>query len=135
MTSYARARAIPRLPHELFCQGTRGFAAYQQQGRRWYERSEGLDDLDRMFALLRDEPLPAALGGLDGKVMIGLEAGRERRAGRKSLLLAFVVAGGVGLWGGLSGGSMPGAGREPAYPHEEALLGLPAEAPSHLLAS
>ncbi|MEZ0133028.1 MULTISPECIES: hypothetical protein [Novosphingobium] len=94
-----------------------------------------MDDLDRMFAQLRDEPVPMALGTLDGKVMAGLAAGRERWALHRSLLLACVVAGGVGLWGGLSGSAGPDGAREHAYVHEDTLLGLPAAAPSHLLVS
>lgn len=87
-----------------------------------------MDDLDRMFAQLRDEPVPEALDGLDGGVMAGLTAGRERQAGRRTLLLACVVAAGVGLWGGL-------AGPAPAHARDRTLLALPDAAPSHLLGS
>ncbi|MEE4451045.1 hypothetical protein [Novosphingobium resinovorum] len=88
------------------------------------------DDLDRMFARLRDGPVPAALDGLDGEVMAGLAAGRERLAGRRTLLLACIVAAGVGLWGGLAGPSPA-----QAHDHDRTLLALPDAAPSHLLGS
>jgi hypothetical protein len=87
-----------------------------------------MDDLDRMFARLRAEPPPGALGALEEGVMAGLVTGRERLAGRKAMGLACGVAAVVGLWGGLSG-SAAGNG------HEQALLDLPAAAPSQLLAS
>ncbi|WP_232495223.1 hypothetical protein [Novosphingobium kaempferiae] len=87
-----------------------------------------MEDLDRMFARLRDEPMPEAFGGLDGGVIAGLAAGRERLAGRRTLMLACVVAAGVGLWGGL-------VGPMPARAHDRSLLALPATAPSHLLGS
>ena len=87
-----------------------------------------MDDLDRMFAQLRGEPTPGALDILDGGVMAGLAAGRERLAARRTLVLACVVAAGVGLWGGL-------AGPAPAQAHDRSLLALPAAAPSHLLGS
>lgn len=90
-----------------------------------------MNDLDPVLALLRDEPAPEALHGIDGAIMAGLALGRERQRGRRALVLACGVAAVVGLWGGLSGG----LDRNRAYAHEEALLGLPAAAPSHLLAS
>lgn len=87
-----------------------------------------MDDLDRILAGLRDEPAPEALAALGGPVMAGLASGRERMAGRRTLLLAGVVAAGVGLWGGL-------AGPAPARAHDRSLLALPEAAPSHLLGS
>jgi hypothetical protein len=91
-----------------------------------------MNDVDHMIARLRGEPLPASLGALDDAVMSGLVAGRERLAGRRALGLACCVAAVVGLWGGLWGG-LSGAG--PEHGHDDLLLGLPAAAPSHLLAS
>ncbi len=85
-----------------------------------------MDDLERMFAHMREEPLPAALGALEEPVMAGVAAGRERRSSQRTLMLACVVAAGVGLWGGLAG---PG----PAQDRDASLLALPAAAPSHLL--
>lgn len=87
-----------------------------------------MDDLDHLFARMRAEPLPAALDALDGNVMAGFAAGRERRTGRKAIGLACAVAAVVGLWGGLSG-------PVPETAHDRTLLALPDAAPSHLLES
>lgn len=91
-----------------------------------------MNEVDQMFALLRGEPLPGALGGIDGAVMTGLASGRERRAVRRGLVLACSVAAVVGLWGGLA---LPVPAFERDHGHGEPLLGMPAAAPSHLLAS
>ena len=87
-----------------------------------------MDDVDRFIAQLRDEPVPAGLGAIEGPVMDGLFAARERLVARRGIVLACAVAGVIGLWGGLA---LPGA---PSV-HEDPLLGLPAAAPSHLLVS
>lgn len=91
-----------------------------------------MNDLDRMLERLREEPSPNALGGLDGAVIAGLADARMRLAGRaverRTLALACGVAAVVGLWGGLSGS-------DAVDTHREALLDVPATAPSHLLAS
>ncbi len=91
-----------------------------------------MDDLDRMLALMRAQPLPGALESLDGPVMAGLTLSRERQAERKALGLAYGVAALVGLGGGLSGSHVEAraAGGEAA-----GLLALPAAAPSRLLTS
>ncbi|MFC0684958.1 hypothetical protein [Novosphingobium clariflavum] len=91
-----------------------------------------MNEVDQMFALLRGEPLPGALGGIDGAVMAGLASGRERRAVRRGLALACSVAAVVGLWGGLA---LPVPAFERDHGYGEPLLGMPAAAPSHLLAS
>mgnify|MGYP007086363428 CR=1 FL=1 len=91
-----------------------------------------MNEVDQMFALLRGEPVPGALGGIDGAVMAGLASGRERLATRRGLVLACGVAAVVGLWGGLA---LPVAVPERDHAHAEPLLGMPAAAPSHLLAS
>lgn len=91
-----------------------------------------MNDLDQTLARLRGEPLPDALGMLDDAVMAGFVDARARLAGRsverRTIALACTVAAVVGLWGGL-------AGSRSADTHREALLDVPAAAPSHLLAS
>lgn len=91
-----------------------------------------MNEVDDMLSLLRGEPLPGALGTMDGAVMAGLAAGRERLAGRRGMALACGVAAVVGLWGGLS---LPTASSQPRHAQVEPLLGMPSSAPSHLLAS
>ncbi|MFT4053706.1 MAG: hypothetical protein QM681_04300 [Novosphingobium sp.] len=87
-----------------------------------------MDNLDRIFAQVRDEPMPAGLSAIDDGVMAGLASGRERLAARRTLMLACIVAGGVGLWGGL-------VGPAPVQADDGSLLAVPAAAPSHLLGS
>jgi len=98
-----------------------------------------MNEVDEMFALLRGEPLPGKLDAIDGAVMAGLAAGRERVLARRGLALACGVAAVVGLWGGLSQPlSGSGHAQDRAHSHGEPLLGglagTPASAPSHLLA-
>jgi hypothetical protein len=85
-----------------------------------------MNDVDEMLSMLRGEPLPAALGTIDGPVLAGFAAGREQRTGRRSLALACAVAAVVGLWGGFSA---------PERAPDRSLLAIPAAAPSHLLAA
>ncbi|AIT82330.1 hypothetical protein [Novosphingobium pentaromativorans] len=87
-----------------------------------------MDDLDRIIAQLREEPVPERLDAMEGSVMAGLTAARERLVARRGIVLGCAVAGLIGLWGGLA---LPGT----QSVHEDPLLGLPAAAPSHLLAS
>lgn len=83
-------------------------------------------ELDTALAALRDRPMPEALDGIGQPVMSGLAALRERQTSLRSLSLACVVAGLVGLW---AGGVTP-----PTSPQRvESLLGMPAAAPSSLL--
>lgn len=91
-----------------------------------------MQDMDRLFGMMRGEPLPDALGAMDGAVMAGLNAGRARRAARRGLALACAVGAAVGLWGGLA---LPTAMTGRDDPGEWVLLGVPAAAPSHLLES
>lgn len=91
-----------------------------------------MNEVDEIFALLRGEPLPAELGTIDGAVMTGLAAGRESRTGRRGMALACGVAAVVGLGGGLA---LPVSASQRDHGHVEPLLGMPAAAPSHLLAS
>lgn len=89
-----------------------------------------MNDVDEMLSMLRGEPLPAALGTIDGPVLAAFVAGRERATGRRSLALACAVAAVVGLWGGLGGGFSA-----PERAPDRSLLAIPAAAPSHLLAA
>ncbi len=96
-----------------------------------------MTDLDDKLALLRGEPAPVALSAMGGAVIAGVAAGQERRRGRRALALACGVAAVVGLWGGIAGPQRAAASdmRHEVSGHDDALLGLPAAAPSHLLAS
>lgn len=85
-----------------------------------------MTELDTVLAALRDRPMPDALDRIDQPVMSGLAALRERQTSLRSVSLACVVAGLVGLWAGV-GASAPD--RDAA----EMLLGVPAAAPSSLL--
>jgi hypothetical protein len=70
--------------------------------------------------------MPEALASIDEPVMSGLAAMRERRTSFRSLSLACLVAGLVGLWAGV--------GTHGTSAHAaESLLGVPAAAPSSLL--
>lgn len=122
---------VPSLAPICFFNGDEGSSLYV---RMWViEDCQGagpMNELDKMIALLREEPLPGALCGIDHPVMAGLVAGRERLSARRGVALACGVAAVVGLWGGLS---MPVERHR--HTHVEPLLGMPAAAPSHLLAS
>lgn len=83
-----------------------------------------MNELDHLLLRLRADAAPG-LDGLDGAVMAGLGRRRERQVARRTLALA----GGVAFFVGTAGALVPGA---PAS--AEPLLGLPAAAPSHLLA-
>ena len=84
-----------------------------------------MSELDRMLLRLAAEPAPV-LDGLDSAVMTGLGRRRERQVARRTLALA----GGVAFFVGAARTLVPGA---PAS--AEPLLGMPAAAPSHLLAN
>lgn len=89
--------------------------------------------MDDIFALLRDEPIPDVLGRLDGAILSDLALERERVRGRRGMALACAVAALVGLWGGLA---LPTSltGRSSFHANADPVLGIPASAPSHLLA-
>lgn len=84
-----------------------------------------MTQLDHLLLQLGSEPLPDRLAGLDDAVLAGLGQRRERDLARRS----FALAGGVALVVGAASAGLPGA---PA--RAEPLLGMPAAAPSHLLA-
>lgn len=89
-----------------------------------------MHELDDTLLRLRAEPV-AMPDGLEGAVMAGLGRRRERQVARRGLVLAS----GVALFVGVAGAVVPGAGVPGASGSADALpLGMPAAAPSHLLA-
>ena len=86
-----------------------------------------MTNMDTALAALRDRPMPDALAGMEAPVMSGLSRLRERQTSLRSLSLACVIAGMVGLW---AGGGTHGTSAHAT----ESLLGVPAAAPSNLLA-
>lgn len=84
-----------------------------------------MSDLDRILTLLNDQPVHGGLAGMEGPVMAGLARLKDRRMARNSLVLAGFVAAFVG-----SAGTLVSTGPAVAEP----LLGVPANAPSQLLA-
>lgn len=86
-----------------------------------------MSELDELFTALRAEPAPAGLGAIDGAVMAGLARARVAEAGvaRRGMALAGLVAVVVGVMA---------AGTPGSTAYAEPLLGVPASAPSHLLA-
>ncbi len=95
-----------------------------------------MSDTIALLSSLRDEPLPDALASMDDGIMARLGKSRERIAARRGLALACAVAAGVGLWGGLASPPwLKSGGHSPAFSQDEPVLGMPAAAPSHLLAS
>ncbi len=88
-----------------------------------------MSDLDDLLMTLRTEPAHAGLASLDAPVMAGLARSRaaaaEAGVSRRGMVLAGFVAVVVGTMATVIPG--PPANAEP-------LLGVPASAPSHLLA-
>lgn len=82
-------------------------------------------DLDRLLTILSDAPTVGALADVEVPVMAGLARLREARAARRSLALAGCFA---ALVGSLT--TLVPSGPAVAEP----LLGIPASAPSQLLA-
>ena len=82
--------------------------------------------LDEMLLRLREAPMHAGVDRLEAPVMAGLAARIEARVARRGLVLASFVAILVGSVATLIPGGHAAA---------EPLLGLPADAPSHLLAN
>ena len=86
-----------------------------------------MDDLDDRLAGLRDAPAAVHFDGLEEAVMQGLDRRRERGVARRSLMLAGVMAIGIG-WIGSS---------VPAQPAQAApgplMIGMSDYAPSRLL--
>lgn len=85
-----------------------------------------MTELDTVLAVLRGRPVPDTLERIEAPVMSGLADLCERQTSLRSLSLACVVAGMVGLWAGV--------GAQGTSAHAaESLLGVPAAAPSSLL--
>ena len=84
-----------------------------------------MDDLDELLGRLRDLPVDPRLTAMDGAVMIGLNAHRERSTTLRSAALAGLVA----LTLGMAASVVPGVPAQAAAP-----FGVPsALAPSSLL--
>ncbi len=82
-------------------------------------------DLDEILGELGATPSPPALARIEGGVMLGLAARREAGVARRGMVMAMGVAAVVGIAGSVV----------PAAPAQaEPLFGVPAGAPSHLLA-
>lgn len=84
-----------------------------------------MGDIDDMLLRLGAEPVPAALAELDGAVLARIGQRREARMVRRTMMLAGCVAMVAGM-----AGTIVQAGPAVAEP----LLGVPAVAPSRLLA-
>lgn len=84
-----------------------------------------MNDIDAVFSAIRDAPVPSRLYAIDDTVIEGLDAYREHQFSRRGLILATVVAGTIGFTFGIGSGTPASA---------EPILGVPASAPSHLLA-
>lgn len=84
-----------------------------------------MTQLDTLFETLRAEPAPDALSGIDSAVFSGVAVQREKAISRRGLMLAGVISMVVGV-----SASLVPASEARADP----IFGIPANAPSHLLA-
>lgn len=84
-----------------------------------------MNDLDQLLGQMRTMPTDARLEGLDDAVMQGVARRREQGAARRSLMLAGLLAIGIG-W---AGSIVPGAPAQAA----PAPIGMSDYAPSRLL--
>lgn len=84
-----------------------------------------MTDLDQMLGAVRAMPTDARLAAMDDAVMDGLAGRRERVTARRSLMLAGVLAIGIGWVGG-----NPPAASGQAAPVQ---IGMSDYAPSRLL--
>lgn len=84
-----------------------------------------MTQLDTLFDSLRAAPAPDALDAIEAAVFTGVARQRERAVARRGLILAGVISMVVGTTASL-------------FPSSEAradpIFGIPANAPSHLLA-
>ncbi|WP_420145881.1 hypothetical protein [Sphingobium sp.] len=86
-----------------------------------------MTDLDQMLDAVRAMPADARLADMDAAVMAGLARRRDRAIARRSLMLAGVLAIGIGWIGSV----VPAA---PAYASSAPLsIGMSDYAPSRLL--
>lgn len=86
-----------------------------------------MTDLDQLLDSVRAMPADARLDGMEAAVMRGLAVRRERMVARRSLMLAGIVAIGIG-W---AGSIVPGSPAQAAY--AAAPIGMSDYAPSRLL--
>lgn len=84
-----------------------------------------MNKLDDILDELRAKPPHSALTEIDATVFAGMARRRDQQASRRGMLLAGVIAVTIGAAGGVIPSSSANA---------EPLFGIPAEAPSHLLA-
>lgn len=84
-----------------------------------------MTDLDQLLDGVRATPLDARFDGMEEAVMRGLANRRERTVARRSLMLAGLVAMGIGWVGSIGLGGPAQAAPMP--------LGMSDYAPSHLL--
>lgn len=84
-----------------------------------------MNDLDQWVARMRAMPADARLEHMDGAVMLGLARRREQAMARRSLMLAGLLALGVGWAGSMVPGTPAQAAPVP--------LGMSDYAPSRLL--
>lgn len=89
------------------------------------ERTPMMTQLDTLFDSLRAAPAPDALDAIEAAVFTGVARQREKAVSRRGLILAGVISMVVGTTASL-------------FPSSEARadpnFGIPANAPSHLLA-
>ncbi|MGV3513380.1 MAG: hypothetical protein ACO1OX_15375 [Novosphingobium sp.] len=82
-------------------------------------------DIDRLLGALAEREMPKSLSTIDDGVMRGLAERRESATARRGMMMAVAIAAVVGIVGAVA----------PAAPAQaEPLFGVPAGAPSHLLA-
>ena len=84
-----------------------------------------MTDLDQLLGRVAAMPADARLDTIDAAVMLGVGERRDRTAARRSLMLAGIVAVGIG-W---AGSMVPGAPAQAA----PAPIGMSDYAPSRLL--
>lgn len=100
--------------------GARNKAAWKIQ-----DQDPDMAQIDDLLGALGAQTPPPSLADIDAGVMRGLAARRESAAARRGMMTALAVAAVVGVAGAIV----------PAAPAQaEPLFGVPAGAPSHLLA-
>jgi hypothetical protein len=85
--------------------------------------NDAMTDLDQMLDAVRATPTDARLAGMDDAVLTGMADRRERMTARRSLMLAGIVAIGIGWTGSIL----------PAAPAQAMPIGMSDYAPSRLL--
>ncbi|SEK02835.1 hypothetical protein SAMN05518849_12936 [Sphingobium sp. AP50] len=82
-----------------------------------------MTDLDQMLDAMRAMPADTRLAGMDDAVLTGMVERRERMTARRSLMLASILAIGIGWIGSIL----------PAAPAQAMPIGMSDYAPSRLL--